>query len=117
MTTSKKFEEINKILQDADVQLNGERPWDIKLHDERALSVSLSRGTLGVGESYMDGWWDCDQVDVMIDRVHRGQYRRALDAKFGLFSEYLKAKLLNLQSVGRAFQVGEHHYDLGNDLY
>jgi cyclopropane-fatty-acyl-phospholipid synthase len=35
----------------------------------------------------------------------------------GFFWEVGRAKLLNLQSLSRAFQVGEHHYDLGNDLY
>jgi cyclopropane-fatty-acyl-phospholipid synthase len=29
----------------------------------------------------------------------------------------LKAKLFNLQKPGRAYQVGEEHYDIGNDLY
>ncbi|MFT5111304.1 MAG: cyclopropane-fatty-acyl-phospholipid synthase [Parasphingorhabdus sp.] len=117
MVEKKKIQEIENILQSADVRLDGARPWDIKLHDERALASALGRGTLGIGESYMDRWWDCDQLDVMIDKVHRSDYRNSLDSKFNLLSEYIKSRLLNLQSTQRAFQVGEHHYDLGNDLY
>ena len=29
----------------------------------------------------------------------------------------LRARLFNLQASSRAYEVGERHYDLGNDLY
>src|ERR1700704_6373840 len=62
---------INEMLAGSDVKINGPRPWDIRVHDERFFQRVLGHGTLGVGESYMDGWWDCDQLDEMLTRVLR----------------------------------------------
>ena len=46
---------ITNIFGAADIRLDGERPWDITVHDERFYRRVLASGTLGFGESYMDG--------------------------------------------------------------
>jgi hypothetical protein len=33
-----------------------------QVNDERMFQRVLARGTLGLGEAYMNGWWDCDQL-------------------------------------------------------
>lgn len=89
---------------------------DILVNDERCYSRSLAQDSLGLGESYVDGWWDCEQTDEFIHRV----LRSGLHCKFGKWLELptiIKAKLINLQSASRAAQVGKQHYDIGNDLY
>src|SRR5438309_1550956 len=45
-----------------DVRLNGDRPWDMKINDPLRFYPNLLRGTLGVGESYMKGQWDSDDL-------------------------------------------------------
>lgn len=104
------------LLDQADVRIGGSRPWDLQVHHPDTLSRFLAYGSLGLGESYMDGWWDCPQIDEFIARALRAR----LDAQVGspgLWLAVLRSKLTNLQSVARAWQVGREHYDLGNDLY
>ena len=104
------------LLDQADVRIGGSRPWDLQVHHPDTLSRFLAYGSLGLGESYMDGWWDCPQIDEFIARALRAR----LDAQVGspgLWLAVLRSKLTNLQSVARAWQVGREHYDLGNELY
>lgn len=107
---------VQDILNLAGITLNGDKPWDIKVHNERFYSRVLRGGSLALGESYMDGWWDVDSLDQFFDKVLRAR----LDKKVANFSTalyYLTAKLFNFQSEKRSYQVGEEHYDIGNDLY
>ena len=100
----------------ADIRINGDRPWDVQIHNEALYARIFAQGQLGIGESYMDGWWDCEQIPEMICRAFRAQFhRRVQPARDVLFT--LQARLMNLQRRARAFQVAEHHYDLGNDLF
>lgn len=105
------------LLAKADVRINGDRPWDIQVHDERLFNRVLSGGTLALGESYMDGWWDVEQLDQFIDRVLRARLVEKIEFTLAGFLAGLRAVLFNLQSRARATHVAEAHYDLGNDLY
>ncbi|MDT8398760.1 MAG: cyclopropane fatty acyl phospholipid synthase [Pseudomonadales bacterium] len=107
---------IEELLALADVRINGERPWDMQVHDERLYQRILAKGTLGLGEAYMDGWWDCAQLDQFISNVMQAELRKHI-APLAMIWPVVLARLFNLQSMGRAFQVGEAHYDLGNDLF
>jgi cyclopropane-fatty-acyl-phospholipid synthase len=107
---------INEMLAGSDVKINGSRPWDIRVHDERFFQRVLGHGTLGVGESYMDGWWDCDQLDEMLTRVLRNDIEAHLRSPRALLLA-ITAHLINMQNRRRAFIVGKQHYDLGDDLY
>lgn len=105
-----------KLLAQADVRIDGDRPWDLRIHHPDTFARILARGSLGLGESYMDGWWDCEQIDEFIARVLRARLDEQVGGA-GLMLAALKARLLNLQSERRAWQVGRQHYDLGNDLF
>jgi len=110
-------EKIQKLLAFADIKINGKRPWDIKVHNEKVYDRVLADGHLGLGESYMDGWWDCDKIDEFISRLLSADIKNKMGISLNLVSGYLKAKMVNMQSKNRAFQIGEEHYDIGNDLY
>jgi cyclopropane-fatty-acyl-phospholipid synthase len=87
------------------------------VHDERVFDKIISGGTLGLGEAYMDGWWDVRELDTFIHTVLSAKLDTAIMRNLTNFFIFFKARLLNLQSQARAFQVAEAHYDLGNDLY
>lgn len=109
-------ERLESLLETADIRIDGGRPWDIQVHDPRFFQRVLAETSLGFGESYMDGWWDCERLDELICRIlSHGLLDRVKSWKD--FLAFLQANLLNLQRVTRAFHVGQHHYDIGNDLY
>jgi cyclopropane-fatty-acyl-phospholipid synthase len=105
-----------ELLATADIRVGGGRPWDMRVHHPDTFDRILTRGSLGLGESYVDGWWDCDQLDGFITRILRARLDEQVGRAGWLWAS-LKARLTNLQSPLRAWQVGELHYDLGNDLY
>lgn len=109
-------DKVRDLLARADVTVDGDRPWDIRVHDERFFGRALAQGSLGVGESYMDGWWDCERLDEFSTRVLSADVRQAVQPwKDAL--RVLGARLVNLQRPARAFHIGRHHYDIGNDLF
>lgn len=116
MSTQELRAQVQDLLARADVTLDGDRPQDPTIHDDRFYARVLSQGSLGLGESYMDGWWDCPRIDQLIHRIKRARLENDVRARPSI-GTLLEARLLNLQSRARAFEVGERHYDLGNDLY
>lgn len=104
------------LLEGTDVKINGDRPWDLQVNDERFYRRVLAEGSLGFGEAYMDGWWDCERLDEMMTRILSAGLNREVVARVLAF-DIVRAKLLNLQNKRRAFTVGKEHYDIGNDLY
>ncbi|MFW5827158.1 MAG: class I SAM-dependent methyltransferase, partial [Alkalispirochaeta sp.] len=113
---SRHRKKIETLLQSTDIRIDGDRPWDIRVTDPRFYRRVLAEGSLGLGESYMDGWWECDQIDELITRVFAARLDRKVVARV-LAVDLLGAFLFNLQSRTRAWIVGQQHYDVGNDLY
>jgi cyclopropane-fatty-acyl-phospholipid synthase len=107
---------MGEALARAGITVGGDAPWDIRINDSRVYQRVLRDGTLGVGESFTDGWWDCDAIDQMIDRVVRAGVQDMLTGNWVLGLHLVRARLFNRQAA-RAFEVGERHYDVGNDLY
>jgi cyclopropane-fatty-acyl-phospholipid synthase len=104
-----------EILKSADVKINGKRDWDIQVHNPKTFKRVLSQGTLGLGEAYMDGWWDCKSIDKFIDKVLRANLDKKIKNPKVIWL-FLRAKLTNPHRRN-AFDIGEKHYDLGNDLF
>ncbi|MBW2999266.1 cyclopropane fatty acyl phospholipid synthase [Candidatus Woesearchaeota archaeon] len=106
-----------ELLSHADVTINGNRPWDIKVHNDSFYSRVLKDGSLGLGESYMDGWWDCKRVDEFICRLIKADLESKVKNNAKTIIRLIMAKIFNFQSKMRAFQIGEKHYNIGNDLF
>jgi cyclopropane-fatty-acyl-phospholipid synthase len=109
-------EQAQGLLDYAGIRINGDRPFDMRIHDPRTCARVLAQGSLGLGESYMDGWWDCEQLDEFFHRLLRARLNERVRA-WNQYFDILRAKLINLQTPKRAYRVGEHHYDIGNGLY
>ena len=101
---------------EADVRTGGDRPWDLQVHDPCFHVRVLGQGSLGLGESYMDGWWDAASLDGLLVRLLAARVDERVHGAGEVF-DALRARLTNLQSPRRSGEVGRRHYDLGNDLY
>jgi cyclopropane-fatty-acyl-phospholipid synthase len=108
---------IAGLLELADITVNGDRPWDIHVHDERLFRRVLRQGSMGLGESYMDGWWDCERLDEFFSRILRVYAQHPLPLDLRTIAEYILFRTLNLQTLTGARAVAEKHYNLGNDFY
>ena len=108
---------VRQLLTFADISINGARPYDIQVKNNALYSRILKDQALGVGESYMDGWWEVEALDQFIDKILRAKLDEKVRGSWAIKWHILRSRLFNLQSTARAFQVGRQHYDKGNDLY
>jgi len=108
---------IRDLLEQAGIRINGPNPWDIRVHDKRWFGRVVREKNLGLGESYMDGWWECGQPDEMICRLLRSGLEDKVRGSLRHQLRLLPAVLFNLQSRARARKIAERHYNLGNDLF
>jgi len=108
---------VEQLLNLAGIELNGKNPWDIQVLDERFYKRAISEVELGVGESYMDGWWKAEKLDEFIFRLIRIDIQQKLKRNYKVALQLAGFWLINMQARRRAFEVGERHYDLGNDLF
>jgi len=107
---------IETLLEGTGISIGGNNSHDIRINDDRFYQRVLSQGSLGFGESYMDGDWDVTELDKLSDKIFQINLQDKIKS-FSVLMAALQAKVLNLQNRKRAFNIGEAHYDLGNDLY
>jgi protein-L-isoaspartate O-methyltransferase len=105
------------MLAEAGVAINGPRAWDIRVHNPALFKRILQEGSLGFGESYMDGWWECERLDMLFTRILQAGVDERLPKSLSDIARIAYARLFNRQSRKRAWQVGKEHYDIGNDLF
>jgi cyclopropane-fatty-acyl-phospholipid synthase len=91
----------------------------VTVHDPAAWRGPL-RGSLGLGETYVDGAWDSDDLVALIRIAAREL--RDLDGLRGLVARPRGALhrlrgLVPAQTRGQARESIAAHYDLGNDLF
>ncbi|MFH1985139.1 MAG: cyclopropane fatty acyl phospholipid synthase [Pseudomonadota bacterium] len=117
MTKTSSEKVVSELFAAADVDVNGSRPWDIQVHNGLFYKRLMAGGSLALGESYMDGWWDCRALDQFFDRI----LKLRLDQKAlrSVRAWWCRAKTAVTCSPSRfrAFDIGRYHYDIGNDLY
>lgn len=122
MKNREKF--VQEIFALADITLNGSKPWDIKVNNDQFYHRLLTNTVLSLGETYVEGLWDCPQLDELFYRIicadlqkkalaHPKFWRSAI--KHILFG--LSLVVFNRQTKSKSFIVGKQHYDIGNDLY
>ncbi len=107
---------VRDILAMAGVGVDGVNPWDLRVVNREFYRRLLGQGSIALGETYVDGLWECEQIDVFIYKVLRAGLEHRISV-LSLLWPVLWSKLVNLQSRRRAFNIGKHHYDIGNDLF
>lgn len=108
---------IESLLSDADITINGNKPWDPQIHNGDFYNRVLQQGSIGLGESYMDGWWDCKNLDQFFHKVLTAELDNKISKNLSLILKIGWNLALNPGRKSKAFVVGEKHYDIGNDLY
>jgi len=107
---------ITDLFSQAGVTLDGSNPWDIQLHDDRFYRSAM-RGSLGFGESYMEGIWDVDSIDALFRRIIRMNITRSSLVSINRLYLNIKSRLTNLQTRLGSLAIAETHYDLDHRLY
>ena len=108
---------VTKLLSLAGININGNNPWDITVNNDSFYNMVMAWGSLGLGESYVNGWWECQKLDEFFFRILCKDIENQVKKNWILVARGLGARIFNLQSQKRAFQIGEKHYDIGNDLF
>lgn len=117
MITKSAKSAVENLLSLADVKIGGDREWDIEVHNPDFFKRIMASGSLALGESYMDGWWDCKALDQFFDRILSANIDAKVKNIGAVFVTAALSKLFNAQKKSRAFIIGELHYDIGNELY
>ena len=115
-TKNKSYDYLSQILNSANITINGNNPWDMHIHDPKAADLILATGSLGLGESYMAGMWDCQQIDEFVHLILRSKLDSKIKNLYTLWYS-LRAQILNHQTPTKAWEVGEIHYDVGNNFF
>ncbi|MBS1255483.1 MAG: Cyclopropane-fatty-acyl-phospholipid synthase [Deltaproteobacteria bacterium] len=115
--TAKKV--MEKYLLLSDIEINGERPWDLQVNNPAAFDRIASGGSLAMGESYMDGWWDCDALDQFFEKIFENKLDQKLKTKSRkpFWTSFIKARKIVSPDKSKAYEIGERHYDKGNKLF
>lgn len=114
--TNKAKQIVENLLESAGIKINGKNPWDIQINNEDFYQRVLSQGSIGLGESYMDGWWDVKQLDEFFNKLLSAKLDKKI-VTFNLVLHTLKSKVINLQTKARSKIVAKQHYDISNELY
>lgn len=108
---------IEDLLASAGIRINGDRNWDMQVFNENLYKRILREGSLGLGESYMEGWWDCSRLDEFIHRLFQADLEKRIRKSLRLKWQVLKARIFNMQSLKKARRSIARHYDIGNKLF
>ena len=106
-----------EILDKAGVPVNSTEPWSIQVHNDRLWDRVVSQHQLGMGEAYIDGWWDSQSVDQMLTKLLSVNVVSLLRPSPTVIYTALKSTILNRQTKSRASNNAKHHYNIGNELY
>lgn len=117
MRTTSPEDLIAELLASADVQINGSRPWDIQVHDDLLYKRLMAGGSMALGESYMDGRWDCEALDQLFDRILKFGLDQKVKRSIKTAWCAVKSACTCSPNRFRSFAIGRHHYDIGNALF
>ncbi len=89
---------VSELLGRAGITINGSSPSDPQVKHPDFFKRVLQEGSLGLGESYMDGWWECERLDIFFASVLRAGLENQLPHHLKDTLRIAAARLFNLQS-------------------
>lgn len=108
---------IESLFNGTGIRINGTNPSDPQVHNENFYRRILRQGSLGLGESYMDGSWDCERLDQFFHKVLSAEIDQKVKWNWKILFSAALGYVAGMGRKSLAFKIGEHHYDIGNDLY
>ncbi|CAB1078427.1 Cyclopropane-fatty-acyl-phospholipid synthase (EC [Olavius algarvensis Delta 1 endosymbiont] len=108
---------IQQLLDYAGVRVDGHSSCDIQIHNPDFYPRVIAGGSLALGESYIDGWWDSPALDQFFERIMAARLDKMVRKSKALLWQTFKARLTRMHGRARGFEVGRRHYDIGNDLF
>ena len=108
---------VRNLAAEIGITIDGSCPWDVQVHDDRFYRCVLTGGSLGLGESYMKAWWDCEDLIELHSRIAESDAEEKTNRSWRARLKSWQAHLINLQSPQRAPIVARRHYDVTVDHY
>ena len=105
------------------VTIKGDQPGPhgvFRIHDWDVLGLAVSRGDIGLGEAYIDGMWETDDIEALVSlflvnmECFEGFADGSLLQRVGFV---VHNALLRRNSVKGSARNIQDHYDVGNDFY
>jgi len=108
---------VEELFAKAGITINGSQPYDIQVHNDGFYKRFLRDASLGLGESYMDSWWDCQRIDELTFRIMKANIRDEIKKDYRYIYYAIKALLTGAGTQFRASEVAKVHFDIGNELF
>ncbi|PPD58505.1 cyclopropane fatty acyl phospholipid synthase [Dehalogenimonas etheniformans] len=108
---------VRQLFSEAEITPDGDNVYDPQIHDPRFYKRVLQEKSLGLGEAYMDGWWDCQSLDQFFHRLLAADLDKKIRNNPRLLAAFAWNTITNPGRKSKAFEIGQKHYDIGNDLY
>lgn len=108
---------VRCLLEEAGVEIGGNNPWDVRVHNTSFYGTVLGRGSMGLGEAYMSRWWDCEDLPEFFNRILAADLPARVWRTPDMLALAIVSRIANLQSVSRAAMVAQRHYDLPDALF
>lgn len=106
---------ITKVYRKGGITINGTKPWDMRVHNKEFFTRVANNAPMGLGESYMDGMWDCDDICELTARTMKYNIHRFYMTRWNRFLNFVELYFFNLQTKQKAWEVGREHYDTGQE--
>ena len=108
---------LEQILNEYGISINGNKPYDIQVHDPRLYKMLFINQSVGAGEGYMKGMWDCERLDELFFRICRHQVYSKVYSKVKWEFLNVKNSITNQQTRQKSEDVAKVHYNLNNRLF
>ena len=102
-----------KDLERAGITVNGTKPSDPKVTNGKVFSQVGYKGTIGLGEAYVDGWWDCERLDDFWTKIFKGGMAKKIMHPGERFVRYLKFNFFGSQAKKQTVEGDTKPYEVG----
>ncbi|MDO8510235.1 MAG: cyclopropane fatty acyl phospholipid synthase [bacterium] len=110
-------ERVENFLNHA-VTPNGSNAWDPQVkYPDKFYRAIASQGMLGLGDAYVEGLWECEDLAGFFYRAVRAGLLEALASALPMRLMRLKFALTNPQNMLKAKRNAYAHYSRGNELF
>lgn len=92
----------------------------VRVNDPRVYSSLLRSGSSGLGETYVEGWWDCDDLTTLVRILVRNM--SFISSHLDRWARVTAPVLAPLRAFATTNKTNDReniraHYDLGNDFF